>query len=114
MNEEEDESEPKNRNNPNSDSEAKKVTSDERKEKRQRVVRQIPILLAGIVWTSLILVALVIPLWYNYSTKIDKTSYMVFQTSPIEKDGNSIKETRIIQVRLKLIDTRLPLNFYFK
>ena len=111
MNEEEDESEPKNRNNPNSDSEAKKVTSDERKEKRQRVVRQIPFLLAGIVWTSLILVALVIPLWYNYSTKIDKTSYMFFQTSAIEKDENSIKETRIIKVRLKLIDTHLSVSY---
>ena len=96
---EEDESAPKYRTNPKSDSEAKKVTLDERKEKRQRVVRQIPFLLARIVWTSLIVVALVIPLWYNYSTKIDKTSYLVFQTSEIEKDGNSIKETRIIQVR---------------
>ena len=84
---------------PESDSEAKKVTPEGRKEKRQRVVRQIPFLLAGIFWTSLIVVALVIPLWYNYSTKIDKTSYMVFQTSAIEKDGNSIRETRIIQVR---------------
>ena len=88
-----------------------KSDSEERKEKCQKFVRQIPFLLGGIVWTSLIVVALVIPLWYNYSTKIDKTSYMVFQTSAIEKDGHSIKETRIIQVRLKLIDTRLSQSF---
>ena len=108
---EENESEVECRPKTESDSDAKKVTPEGRKEKRQRVVRQIPFLLAGMFWTSLIVVALVIPLWYNYQTKIDKTSYMVFQTSAIQKDGNSLKETRIIQVRLKLIVTRLPLNF---
>ena len=70
-----------------------------RTDPKSNKIRQIPFLLGGIVWTSLIVVVLVIPLWYNYSTKTDKTSFMVFQTSAIEKDGNSIKETRIIQVR---------------
>ena len=93
------------------ESEVECGTPEGRKEKRQRVIRQIPFLLAGIFWTSLIVVALVIPLWYNYSTKIDKTSYMVFQTSAIEKDGNSIRETRIIQVRIKNNRYAFPLNF---